>query len=78
MTFDEFIEKYGLKNWDTLSILMLFNSLDRLYLEFTPEQVQAIVSGYYQNADDIYNDIQKQLEESVEKLKELFAETGEA
>ena len=78
MTFDEFLEKYGLKNWDTISIFMLFNSLDKLYLEFTPEQVQAIVSGYYQNADDIFNDIQKRLEENIEKLKELFEEPAKA
>lgn len=74
MTFDEFIKKYGLKNWDTISLFMLMNTFDKLYLEFTPEQVQEIAKAYYENADDIYNDLQEHLEESVEKLKELFAE----
>ena len=78
MTFEEFIEKYGLKNWDTLSLFMLFNVFDRLYLEFTPEQVQEIAAAYYQNADDIYNDLKERLEESIEKLQELFAETAKA
>lgn len=78
MTFEEFIEKYGLKNWDTLFLFMLFNVFDKLYLEFTPEQVQEIAKAYYENADDIYNDIKAKLEESVEKLQELFAETAKA
>lgn len=78
MTFEEFIEKYGLKNWDTMSLFMLFNTFDKLYLEFTPEQVQEIAQAYYKNADDIYNDIKARLEESVEKLKELLAEPAKA
>jgi len=78
MTFEEFIEKYGLKNWDTLSLFMLFNVFDKLYLEFTPEQVQEITKAYYENADDIYNDLKERLEESIEKLQDLFAESAKA
>ena len=78
MTFEEFIEKYGLKNWDTISLFMLFNTFDKLYLEFTPEQVHEIAAAYYEHADDIYNDIKAKLDESLEKLQDLFAETAKA
>ena len=79
MTFNDFIKKCGLKNWDALSLYMLFSVLDRLYLEFTPEQVREIVDTYYKNADDIYNDIETQLDENVKEVEEiLFAKTAKA
>ena len=79
MTFNDFIKKCGLKNWDALSLYMLFSMLDRLYLEFTPEQVREIVDTYYKNADDIYNDIETQLDENVKEVEEiLFAKTAKA
>ena len=78
MKFEDFLKKYGLQNWDTLSIIMLLNVFDKLYLEFTPEQVQEITKAYYENADDIYNDLQERFEESMEELKELLAKPAEA
>ena len=79
MTFNDFIKKCGLKNWDALSLYMLFSLLDRLYLEFTPEQVREIIDTYYKNADDIYNDIKTQLDENVKEIEEiLFAKTAKA
>ena len=79
MTFNDFIKKCGLKKWDALSLYMLFSVLDRLYLEFTPEQVRKIVDTYYKNADDIYNDIEAQLDENVKEVEEiLFAKTAKA
>ena len=79
MTFNDFIKKCGLKKWDALSLYMLFSVLDRLYLEFTPEQVREIVDIYYKNADDIYNDIEAQLDENVKEVEEiLFAKTAKA
>ena len=79
MTFNNFIKKCGLKKWDALSLYMLFSVLDRLYLEFTPEQVREIVDTQYKNADDIYNDIEAQLDENVKEVEEiLFAKTAKA
>ena len=79
MTFNDFIKKCGLKKWDALSLYMLFSVLDRLYLEFTPEQVREIVDTYYKNADDIYNDIEVQLDENIKEVEEiLFAKTAKA
>lgn len=79
MTFNDFIKKCGLKKWDALSLYMLFSVLDRLYLEFTSEQVREIVDTYYKNADDIYNDIEAQLDENVKEVEEiLFAKTAKA
>ena len=79
MTFNDFIKKCGLKKWDALSLYMLFSVLDELYLEFTSEQVREIVDTYYKNADDIYNDIEAQLDENVKEVEEiLFAKTAKA
>lgn len=72
MNKKEFIEKFHLDNWDIVSSGVLIASLDRLYLEFTKEQVIEIVSAFYDNADDIFNSLQEELEEKVREMSEEF------
>lgn len=36
--------------------------LDKLYLNFTKEQLTVIVDEYYKNADEIYNTFEKENE----------------
>lgn len=70
MNKKEFIEKFHLENWDIVTAGVLIASLDRLYLEFTKEQVIEIVSTFYDNADNIFNSLQEELEETIKKMSE--------
>jgi len=72
MNKKEFIEKFHLDNWDIVSSGVLIASLDRLYLEFTKEQVLEMVSAFYDSADDIFNSLQEELEEKVKQMAEEF------
>lgn len=55
MTKQDFIDKCGL-TFTNIDQQSFFRILDDLYLNFTKEQVINIVSDYYDNADDIFND----------------------
>ena len=69
---DVCVAGYNIKHYD-LSIA------NAIYQGFTPEQVKEIVDTYYKNADDIYNDIEAQLDENVKEVEEiLFAKTAKA
>lgn len=72
MTQKEFEEKYGLKFKDAIDEVLFFSVLDDLYLKFTKEQVIDMMTVFYDNADDIFNDIKQRFEEGLKKLEELF------
>ena len=72
MTQKEFEEKYGLKFKDTIEEVLFFSVLDDLYLKFTKEQVIDMISVFYDNADDIFNDIKQRFEENLKNLQELI------
>ena len=72
MTQKEFEEKYGLKFKDTIDEALFFSVLDSLYLKFPKEQVIDIISVFYDNANDIFNDIKQRSEKDLKKLEELI------
>ena len=72
MTQKEFEEKYGLKFKDAIDEVLFFSVLDDLYLKFTKKQVIDMMTVFYDNADDIFNDIKQRFEEGLKKLEELF------
>ena len=74
MTKEEFLEKYPIKFDNFLEELVFFELMDKLYLEFTKEQVLELMNDFYINADDIFNSIKKEKEEAVNTLKELLTE----
>ena len=74
MTKEEFLEKYPIKFDNFLEELVFFELMDKLYLEFTKEQVLELMNDFYINADDIFNSIKEEKEEAVSTLKELLTE----
>lgn len=74
MTKEEFLEKYPIKFDNFLEELVFFELMDKLYLEFTKEQVLELMNDFYINADDIFNSIKEEKEEAVNTLKELLTE----
>ena len=73
MKMAEFLEKHGLDFEDnTLEMMLFFTSLDKLYLELTPEQSVELIKDFYNSADDIYNEIKEMAEQSVARLQALF------
>lgn len=71
MNKKEFVEKYFVGEvWDDFTIPFVLASLDSLYLNFTKEQVIKLVSEFYDNADNIYNDLQDELKAKLEQAKE--------
>ena len=72
MTQKEFEEKYGMKFKDTIDEVLFFSVLDDLYLKFQKEQVIDMISVFYDNANDIFNDIKQRFEEDLKKLEELI------
>lgn len=72
MTQKEFEEKYGLKFKDSIDEALFFSVLDDLYLKFPKEQVIDIIIAFYDNADEIFNDIKQRFEEDLKKLEELI------
>ena len=74
MTKKEFLEKYPIKFDNFLEELVFFELMDKLYLEFTKEQVLELMNDFYINADDIFNSIKEEKEEAVNTLKELLTE----
>lgn len=74
MTKKEFLEKYPIKFDNFLEELVFFELMDKLYLEFTKEQVLELMNDFYINADDIFNSIKEEKEQAVNTLKELLTE----
>lgn len=81
MNRQDFYDKFGLKFRDIIEEFAFLSALDKLYLEFTPEQALEVVSFFYANADDIYNDAQaaaeQYMKESAEKIREAFKKLDE-
>ena len=74
MTKKEFLEKYPIKFDNFLEELVFFELMDKLYLEFTKEQVLELMNDFYINADDIFNSIKEEKEQALDTLKELLTE----
>lgn len=74
MTKKEFLEKYPIKFDSFLEELVFFELMDKLYLEFTKEQILELMNDFYINADDIFNSIKEEKEEAISTLKELLTE----
>jgi len=71
MTTKEFSNKYNLP-LDIINYKFdLFSMLDYLYIAFTKEQLIEMISDYYDNADQIYNDLEKTVLEGSEFLGKL-------
>lgn len=77
MTKKEFLEKYPIKFDNFLEELVFFELMDKLYLEFTKEQVLELMNDFYANADDIFNSIKEEKEQALDTLKELLTEIVE-
>lgn len=74
MTKKEFLEKYPIKFDNFLEELVFFELMDKLYLEFTKEQILELMNDFYINADDIFNSIKEEKEQALDTLKELLTE----
>lgn len=74
MTKKEFLEKYPIKFDNFLEELVFFELMDKLYLEFTKEQIIELINDFYINADDIFNSIKEEKEQALDTLKELLTE----
>ena len=74
MTKKEFLEKYPIKFDSFLEELVFFELMDKLYLEFTKEQILELMNDFYINADDIFNSIKEEKEQALDTLKELLTE----
>ena len=74
MTKKEFLEKYPIKFDSFLEELVFFELMDKLYLEFTKEQILELMNDFYINADDIFNSIKEEKEQAMNTLKELLTE----
>ena len=69
MTYKELIEKYGLnKRIDEVDLAFFFLILDRFYCEFTKEQVHEFINDFYDNADNVFNEVK-------DKLSDMFADS---
>lgn len=62
MTYKELVEKYGLnKRIYEVDLAFFFLILDRFYCEFTKEQVHEFINDFYDNADNVFNEVKDQL-----------------
>ena len=69
MTYKELVEKYGLnKRIDEVDLAFFFLILDRFYCEFTKEQVHEFINDFYDNADNVFNEVK-------DKLSDMFADS---
>ena len=69
MTYKELIEKYGLnKRINEVDLAFFFLILDRFYCEFTKEQVHEFINDFYDNADNVFNEVK-------DKLSDMFADS---
>ena len=70
MTIDQFLNKYQLNNCKLLTleqIVSFCTVLDYFYCTSTKKQIIQLVTDFYDNADDIYNSIQEQLNQIKQK-----------
>ena len=66
MTYKELVEKYGLnKRIDEVDLAFFFLILDRFYCEFTKEQVHDFINDFYDNADNIFNEVKDKLSDML-------------
>ena len=66
MTYKELVEKYGLnKRIDEVDLAFFFLILDRFYCEFTKEQVHEFINDFYDNADNVFNEVKDQLSDML-------------
>ena len=66
MTYKELVEKYGLnKRIDEVDLAFFFLILDRFYCEFTKEQVHEFINDFYDNADNVFNEIKDKLSDML-------------
>ena len=81
MAKKDFYEKHGIKFKDVMEEYVFLGAMDKLYLEFTKEQVLELVSDFYDQADDIFNEVKEEAEkivkESTEKLMKAFNDLEE-
>ena len=69
MTYKELVEKYGLnKRINEVDLAFFFLILDRFYCEFTKEQVHEFINDFYDNADNVFNEVK-------DKLSDIFADS---
>lgn len=69
MTYKELVEKYGLnKRIDEVDLAFFFLILDRFYCEFTKEQVHEFINDFYDNADNVFNEVK-------DNLSDIFADS---
>ena len=69
MTYKELVEKYGLnKRIDEIDLAFFFLILDRFYCEFTKEQVHEFINDFYDNADNVFNEVK-------DKFSDMFADS---
>ena len=69
MTYKELVEKYGLnKRIDEVDLAFFFLILDRFYCEFTKEQVHEFINDFYDNADNVFNEVK-------DKLSDILADS---
>ena len=62
MTYKELVKKYGLnKRIDEVDLAFFFLILDRFYCEFTKEQVHEFINDFYDNADNVFNEVKDKL-----------------
>lgn len=81
MSKKDFYEKHGIHFKDTIEEYVFLGAMDKLYLEFTEEQVVEIVRDFYHQADDIFNEAKEEAEkivkESTAKLMKAFNDLEE-
>ena len=66
MTYKELVEKYGLnKRIDEVDLAFFFLILDRFYCEFTKEQVHEFINDFYDNADNVFNEVKDKLHDML-------------
>ena len=66
MTYKELVEKYGLnKRIDEVDLAFFFLTLDRFYCEFTKEQVHEFINDFYDNADNVFNEVKDKLSDML-------------
>ena len=82
MTYKELVEKYGLnKRINEVDLAFFFLILDRFYCEFTKEQVHEFINDFYDNADNVFNEVKDKLHDmfmnSFAKVIESLAEASD-
>ena len=66
MTYKELVEKYDLnKRIDEVDLAFFFLILDRFYCEFTKEQVHEFINDFYDNADNVFNEVKDKLSDML-------------